>query len=163
MSDPGFGDIDLVVFDVDGVFTDGTFLMDEDGRESKRFHTQDGYGVRRLLDAGVQVAVITGRQSGAVAKRMQELGVETVLQGARDKGTALKRVLDALGVAAERCAYVGDDEPDLAAMHLVALPVAVANAVTRVRDSARYVTAARGGDGAVREVCELIAAARPAR
>ncbi|MEO0998925.1 MAG: HAD hydrolase family protein, partial [Pseudomonadota bacterium] len=96
-------------------------------------------------------------------KRMQELGVETVLQGARDKGTALGRVLDALGVAAGRCAYVGDDEPDLAAMKLVALPVAVANAVARVRDGARYVTRASGGNGAVREVCELIVEARSAK
>ena len=156
-----FASIRLAVFDVDGVFTDGTFSMDEDGRESKRFHTQDGFGIRRLLDAGFEVAIITGRRSGAVASRMDELDVKHVIQGCKDKLAALRGLCEALGIGLHETAYVGDDIPDLAVMQAVALPIAVANAVTDVCAAASYVTENPGGNGAVREVCELIVAARP--
>lgn len=156
-----FARIRLAVFDVDGVFTDGTFLMDEDGRESKRFHTQDGFGIRRLLDAGFEVAIITGRRSGTVTSRMDELEVKHVIQGCRDKLSALRNLCDSIGVGLHETAYVGDDIPDLAVMQAVALPIAVANAVAEVRAAASYVTNAAGGSGAVREVCDLIVVARP--
>ncbi|MEL7536009.1 MAG: HAD hydrolase family protein [Pseudomonadota bacterium] len=148
----------LVVFDVDGVFTDGRFTYDEDGRESKTFHTQDGYGIRRLLAAGREVGVITGRRSGAVSARMNELGVRHVIQGCRDKLSALIDMLDMLGVPPEHCAFVGDDIPDLASMQHVGLAIAVANAVADVRAAADIVTNASGGGGAVREVCDWLLA-----
>lgn len=150
----------LIVFDVDGVFTDGRFLMDEDGREYKTFHTQDGYGVRRLLEAGVQVAIISGRRSGAVDRRMAELGVTRVVQGCRHKIPELRALADDLGVDLTDAAYVGDDLPDLEAMQACGLAIAVANAVEGVVAEADYVTARRGGDGAVREVADLVLAAR---
>lgn len=150
----------LVVFDVDGVFTDGRFLMDEDGREYKAFHTQDGYGVRRLLEAGVQVAIISGRRSGAVDRRMAELGVTRVVQGCRHKIPELRALADELGIDLAEAAYVGDDMPDLEAMRTCGLAIAVANAVGDIVAEADYVTARSGGHGAVREVADLVLAAK---
>lgn len=151
----------LIVFDVDGVFTDGRFLLDEDGREYKTFHTQDGYGVRRLLEAGVQVAIISGRRSGAVDRRMTELGVTRVVQGCRHKVPELHAMANDLGIDLAEAAYVGDDLPDLEAMRACGLAIAVANAVEGIVADADYVTARGGGDGAVREVADLVLAARP--
>ena len=151
----------LIVFDVDGVFTDGRFLLDEDGREYKAFHTQDGYGVRRLLEAGVQVAIISGRRSGAVDRRMTELGVTRVVQGCRHKVPELHAMANDLGIDLAEAAYVGDDLPDLEAMRACGLAIAVANAVEGIVAEADYVTARGGGDGAVREVADLVLAARP--
>jgi len=150
----------LIVFDVDGVFTDGRFLMDEDGREYKAFHTQDGYGVRRLLEAGVQVAIISGRRSGAVDRRMAELGVTRVVQGCRHKIPELHALARELGIDLAEAAYVGDDLPDLEAMRACGLAIAVANAVDDIAAEADYVTARSGGHGAVREVADLVLAAR---
>ncbi len=152
--------IRLAAFDIDGVFTDGRLYLSDDGIESKAFHTQDGFGIRRLLDAGVEVAVISGRKSGAVERRMEELGVRHVVQGCRDKVGALDRLAAELGLTAADCAYAGDDEPDLPLLQHVGYSIAVANAVQTVRETCDYTTRARGGFGAVREVCELILAAR---
>ena len=154
------GNIKLVAFDVDGVFTDGRFYLSNEGIESKAFHTQDGYGIRRLLDAGVAVAVISGRQSGAVEKRMAELGVQHVVQGCRDKVAAFDEITAALNIVADECAYVGDDIPDLPLLNHVGFAVAVANAVPTLHDQCDYSTSAAGGFGAVREVCELILGAQ---
>ena len=151
----------LIVFDVDGVFTDGRFLLDGDGREYKTFHTQDGYGVRRLLEAGVQVAIISGRRSGAVDRRMAELGVTRVVQGCRHKVPELRSLAEELSIDLAEAAYVGDDLPDLEAMRACGLAIAVANAVEGIAAEADYVTARAGGDGAVREVADLVLAARP--
>ena len=151
--------IRLVAFDVDGVFTDGRFYLTDDGVESKAFHTQDGFGIRQLINAGVEVAVISGRQSGAVERRMAELGVAHVIQGCRDKVAAFDELLRGLRLTAEQCAFVGDDVPDLALLKVVGFPVAVANAVREVREFCAYTTRAAGGSGAVREVCELVLAA----
>lgn len=150
----------LVAFDIDGVFTDGRFYLSDDGVESKAFNTQDGFGVRQLLNAGIDVAVISGRQSGAVERRMAELGVTHVIQGCKDKVAALGEIVDALGITTEQCAYVGDDVPDLPLLNTVGYSIAVANAVLDVRQQCDYTTSAGGGHGAVREVCELILAAR---
>ena len=151
--------IRLVAFDVDGVFTDGRFYLSDDGVETKAFNTQDGFGVRALIDAGVDVAVISGRQSGAVERRMAELGVKNVMQGCKDKITALEQLADSLGISAAQCAYVGDDVPDLPLLRKVGFSVAVANAVAEVREQCDHTTVASGGFGAVREVCDLIRAA----
>jgi len=151
--------IRLVAFDVDGVFTDGRFYLSDAGVESKSFNTQDGYGIRRLVDSDIAVAVISGRQSAAVSSRMQELGVTHVIQGCKDKVAALNELTSELGISMTECAYVGDDIPDLPLLQTVAYSVAVANAVKEVRLQCDYTTAAKGGHGAVREVCELVLAA----
>ena len=153
-------DLRLVAFDVDGVFTDGRFYLSDDGVETKAFHTQDGFGVRRVLEAGVEVAVISGRKSAAVSKRMAELGVQHVVLGCKDKVAALDEITAALGISAAQCGYVGDDIPDLPLLNYVGYSVAVANAVAEVQEACDYTTSARGGHGAVREVCELIVAAK---
>lgn len=151
----------LVAFDVDGVFTDGRFYLSDDGIETKAFNTQDGFGIRQLLDAGIEVAIISGRPSGAVEKRMAELGVQHVFVGARDKIAAFNVLIAELGIVDSECAYVGDDIPDFALLARVGYSIAVANAVTQVREYCDYTTVARGGHGAVREVCELVLGARP--
>ena len=152
--------VQLVAFDVDGVFTDGRFYLSDDGVESKAFSTQDGYGIRRLLASGVTVAVISGRKSAAVQRRMDELGVTHVIQGCADKVVAFEALRKQLGLADVECAYVGDDLPDLPLLARVGVSFAVANAVDEVRAQCHYTTTARGGLGAVREICDLLWMAR---
>lgn len=154
--DAALGRIRLVAFDVDGVFTDGRFYLSNDGIESKAFNTQDGFGIRRLIKDGVEVAVISGRQSEAVERRMAELGVTHVVQGCRDKVAAMQQLCSELQLEAVQCAYVGDDVPDLPLLNWVGFSVAVANAVAEVKEQCHYTTSADGGFGAVREVCELV-------
>ncbi len=146
----------VVGFDVDGVFTDGRFYLSDDGVESKAFNTHDGFGVRRLLDAGIEIVVISGRRSGAVERRMTELGVRHVVLGCDDKVAVFRRLLSDLGVASERSVYVGDDVPDLPLLGEAGVAIAVANAHADVRAACDWTTAARGGHGAVREVCDLV-------
>lgn len=152
--------LELVVFDVDGVLTDGRISMSDDGKESKVFHTQDGFGIRRLIDAGMKVAVISGRRSNAVEKRMSELGVRHVMLGCDDKVVAFERLIDALGVEARNAAYVGDDVPDIPLLRYAGFAIAVANAVSEVKAECALTTIASGGQGAVREICDLILASR---
>ena len=151
----------LVAFDVDGVFTDGRFYLSDDGIETKAFNTQDGFGIRRLVDAGFQVAVISGRRSAATAQRMAELGIQHVVLGSGDKVAAFDELIANLGLDAAECAYAGDDIPDLPLLEKVGYSIAVANAVEEVRDFCDYTTMAAGGRGAVREICDLVLAARP--
>ena len=153
-------EIRLIAFDIDGVFTDGRFYLSDDGVETKAFHTQDGYGVRRLLDAGVEVAVISGRRSGAVEKRMAELGVQHVVLGSKDKVAALDELAASLGIDVADCGYAGDDMPDLPLLRHVGFSFAVANAVQAVQEQCAHVTRRPGGAGAVREICDLIVAAK---
>lgn len=152
--------IRLVAFDVDGVFTDGRFYLSDDGVESKAFNTQDGFGIRQLLQANVSVAVISGRTSRAVEHRMSELGVPHVVQGCGNKVTALDNIAEKLGITAAECAYVGDDIPDLPLLKHVGFSIAVANAVEVLREECDYTTSTTGGCGAVREVCELVLSVR---
>jgi 3-deoxy-D-manno-octulosonate 8-phosphate phosphatase (KDO 8-P phosphatase) len=156
-------EIALLVLDVDGVLTDGRLWYGADGEELKVFHVRDGHGIRQLLQAGVQVAVISGRSSAAVATRMRELGVTEVTQGAQDKARALEALLARLAIAPARVACLADDTPDLGLMTGIGLPAAVADAHPRVLAAAAHVTAAAGGQGAVRELCDLLLAARSAR
>ena len=149
----------LVAFDVDGVFTDGRIYLSDDGTERKAFHTQDGLGIRRLIDAGFDVAVISGRHSGAVVQRMNELGVEHVVLGCADKVVALESLLDTLGLDRSQSAYAGDDLPDLPLLNHVAVSIAVANAVPEVQETCDFTTRASGGFGAVREICDLFCGA----
>lgn len=160
MSDDRLSRIRLVAFDIDGVFTDGRFYLSDEGIESKAFDTQDGYGIRRLLDAGIAVAVLSGRQSEAVEKRMSELGVPYVVQGCGDKVAALNKIIATLNISAAACAYAGDDIPDLPLLDHVGFAIAVANAVPALHSQCDYSTSASGGHGAVREICELILGAQ---
>lgn len=152
--------IRLIAFDVDGVFTDGRFYLSDEGVESKTFFTQDGFGIRCLIKAGIEVAVISGRTSGAVERRMAELGVPHVILGCKDKVGAFESLISGLGIAATECGYVGDDIPDLPLLNKVGFAVAVANAVEAVIAQSDYTTEANGGFGAVREVCDLLLEAR---
>lgn len=155
--------IRLAAFDVDGVFTDGRFYLSDDGIESKAFNTQDGFGIRRILDANIAVAVISGRNSGAVERRMAELGVPYVVQGCKDKVAALDGIIEALGITPADCAFVGDDIPDLPLLNHVGVSFAVANAVQAVQTACDVITSAAGGAGAVREVCDLLLECRGKR
>lgn len=152
--------IRLAAFDIDGVFTDGRFYLSNNGVESKAFSTQDGYGIRCLLEAGVSVAVISGRQSAAVEQRMQELGVPFVVQGCKDKIAAFNRITAELKITDAECLFAGDDLPDLPLLDKVGVSVAVQNAVAALHERCDYVTKASGGFGAVREVCDLLLNAR---
>ncbi len=160
MSADRLGSLKLVAFDVDGVFTDGRFYLSDNGVETKAFHTQDGFGVRRLIESGLAVAVISGRTSAAVERRMQELDVSYVVQGCKDKVAALDDILDELGITASECAFAGDDVPDLPLLQYVGVSFAVANAVSAVQRQCDFTTRARGGAGAVREICDMVLAAR---
>ena len=148
--------ISLVIFDVDGVLTDGRLYCDDDGGNSHAFNVRDGHGIRLLLHYGVQVAVLSGRDSAAVTRRMTDLGVEHVYQGCRDKMPAFEQLLKACGVSAGQTAYVGDDLPDIAPMRKAGLACAVADAHPEVIGCADWVIAANGGEGAARELCERL-------
>ena len=150
----------LLILDVDGVMTDGRLYFDAAGESLKVFHVRDGLGIKALLDEGVQVAVISGRKAGAVTRRMTELGVQHVYQGCRDKTRAFRELLDKLDLQVSQTAFVGDDTPDLAVMRETGLAIAVSDAHPLVIEHAHWVTTKAGGQGAVREVCELIIDAR---
>lgn len=150
----------LIAFDVDGVFTDGRIYYGADGEMLKAFNTLDGHGIKQLARAGIEVAIITGRRSGIVATRAAELGIQRVHQGVRDKAQALTALLADTGVPLAAVAYMGDDWPDLAVLCRVGLAFAPANAHPDVLARVHHVTAARGGEGAVREACDLILRAR---
>ena len=146
----------LVVFDVDGVLTDGSLFIDADGRELKAFNSRDGHGMKMLQSSGVEIAIITGRTSEAVSFRMKSLGIEHVYQGQRDKLPAFIELLEKLSLQPEQVAYVGDDVVDLPIMCRVGLAVAVEDAHAWVKKHAHWQTAQPGGRGAARDLCELI-------
>ncbi len=146
----------LAVFDVDGVLTDGRLWYSEDQRELKAFHVHDGFGLKRLLANGIEVAIITARMSHLVTERMAELGVAHVYQGQKDKLACLNQLCDALRLSLAQVSYTGDDLPDLRAMLRCGLAIAPANAQPAVRARAHWTTRRNGGEGAAREVCELL-------
>jgi 3-deoxy-D-manno-octulosonate 8-phosphate phosphatase (KDO 8-P phosphatase) len=148
--------IKLVIFDVDGVLTDAKLLFDEHGNEYKRFHARDGLGITLLRETGVEVAVISGRASKSVAQRMAGLGIERVFQGQRHKLIAYEGLRAELKLEPEQIAYVGDDLLDLSVMRRVGLAIAVADAHANILPFAHWVTSKSGGEGAAREVCDLI-------
>ncbi|MEO5626157.1 MAG: HAD hydrolase family protein [Dokdonella sp.] len=152
--------IKLAVFDVDGVLTDGKLWYTADGHELKAFNVHDGLGLKRLLTNGVEVAIITARLSHVVTDRMAELGVAHVYQDQKDKRACLQQLLQALKLSPDQVCYTGDDLPDLAPMQMIGLSVAVANAHTWVRERAHWQTRLAGGEGAAREVSDLILAAQ---
>ena len=148
--------IKLVIFDVDGVLTDGSLYIDDNGRETKAFHSRDGHGMKMLQRTGVQIAIITGRTSPTVTYRMDNLGIQYVYQGQRDKLPAYQKLKNELGYKDEQIAYVGDDVVDLPVMRRVGFAVAVQDAHILVKQHAHWQTPNSGGRGAARDVCELI-------
>jgi len=148
--------IKLVIFDIDGVLTNGTLFFDNDGQEYKAFHSKDGHGLRMLLECGLQAAIITGRKSNVVEHRMKDLGIDIVFQGYRDKRPAFSKLLQQTGLKPEQIAYMGDDVIDLPVMTQVGMAIAVADAHSFVIQHADYVTEKTGGTGAAREAIEFI-------
>lgn len=148
--------IRVAFFDVDGVLTDGGLYFTETGETIKRFHTLDGHGLKLLQRAGITPAVITGRDSKPLRVRLAALGITHVHYGTEDKRPAAELTLKALGLDWHQAAMMGDDWPDLAVMRRCALACAPHNAHVELKAVAHYVTQARGGDGAVRELCDLL-------
>jgi 3-deoxy-D-manno-octulosonate 8-phosphate phosphatase (KDO 8-P phosphatase) len=152
--------IRLVIFDVDGVLTDGSLIVGDDGQEYKAFNSRDGHGIKMLIKHGVTVAIITGRTSKVVEHRMENLGIEHVYQGKLEKLPAYEELAVELGISAAETAYVGDDIVDLPVMRRVGLAIAVQDAHPLVRTHSHWQTPSCGGRGAARDVCEMLMEAR---
>jgi len=148
--------IKLLFLDVDGVLTDGRITISKEGEEVKSFDVKDGIGLKMLMFAGIDVVIITGRESVAVAHRAGELGIKDVCQGVSDKGTVCRDLIRKRGIEKAEACCIGDDLPDLAMFGEAGLCIAVADAVKEVREGADFITRKRGGRGAVREACEWI-------
>jgi 3-deoxy-D-manno-octulosonate 8-phosphate phosphatase (KDO 8-P phosphatase) len=149
-------DIKLMIFDVDGVLTDGSLHFSPDGEVMKTFNVLDGHGMKLLQNSGVITAIISARQSPIVLKRATDLGIQHVMQGIHDKRIAFEQLLKDTGVDAQHCGFVGDDVIDLPILTRVGFAASVANGHTEVRSRVQYVTHAHGGRGAVRELCDFI-------
>ncbi|MBI5919806.1 MAG: HAD family hydrolase [Nitrosomonadales bacterium] len=152
--------IRLIAFDVDGIMTDGGLYLSDSGEEFKRFNSLDGHGLKMLKASGVELAIITGRTSRCVERRAQNLGINHVYQGVHNKLATLQLLLSELNIAIENAAFMGDDVVDLPAMSRAGLAISVPDAPQIVRDRSHYVTQRRGGNGAVREACEMLMAAQ---
>lgn len=148
--------IKIIIFDVDGVMTNGGLILGDDGLEYKAFHSQDGLGMKLLKASGVQMALITGRTSKVVVKRAENTGVMRFHQGVENKLEAFNELLAEFNVSAEECAFMGDDVVDLPPMRRCGLALTVPHAMPLVKEHAHYTTARQAGHGAVREVCELL-------
>lgn len=152
--------VKLAMFDVDGVLTDGRLCYSDDGRELKAFHVHDGFGLKRLIANGIEVAVITARMSHMVTERTAELGIAHVYQDQADKLACYEQLIHALKLEPGQTCYCGDDLPDLRVMGRVGLAVAVADAHPWIAERAHWRTRSNGGQGAVRELCDLLLAAQ---
>jgi 3-deoxy-D-manno-octulosonate 8-phosphate phosphatase (KDO 8-P phosphatase) len=157
---PKAAQVRLLLLDVDGVLTDGTIIYTPDGGESKGFNTQDGFGLRMLMEVGVEVGLITARKSEAVTRRAADLHLKHVYQGVGGKFQVYEDILRQTGLRPPETAYMGDDWLDLPLLARVGLAVAPANAVAEVRQRVHFVTSRPGGKGAVRELCELLLESR---
>ncbi|MDR2456157.1 MAG: HAD hydrolase family protein [Deltaproteobacteria bacterium] len=149
-----FPPIKWVGFDVDGVMTDGGIMIDDNGVETKRFHSRDGHALKMLVRSGMKVAIVTGRRSQVVERRAKELGITEVHQKVMDKGEAYLKILEAHGLTPEETAFAGDDIVDLPIMIRCGLPMAPSDATSEALAVARFVSRAKGGHGAVREMVE---------
>jgi 3-deoxy-D-manno-octulosonate 8-phosphate phosphatase (KDO 8-P phosphatase) len=150
----------LLVLDVDGVLSDGLIYLGNAGEEYKAFNTKDGYGIKALVSCGVDIAVITGRQSQIVQGRMHALNAKFIIQGKDDKQQALSELMTQQGLDSSQVASIGDDMPDLGLFALSAIKVAVNDAHPLVKINANFVTQLKGGRGAVREFCDLVLQAK---
>ncbi|HXX57668.1 MAG TPA: HAD-IIIA family hydrolase [Thermodesulfovibrionales bacterium] len=152
--------IRLLILDVDGVLTDGSIILDGGDNEMKAFHVRDGHGIKMLVKAGVQVAIITGRYSKVVERRARELGITEVFQRCHVKSVAFEHLIEKFGVTENEVAYVGDDIVDIPILRRVGLSVAVRDAADEAKEHARMVTDSCGGRGAVREVTDFLLKAK---
>jgi 3-deoxy-D-manno-octulosonate 8-phosphate phosphatase (KDO 8-P phosphatase) len=152
--------IRALILDVDGVLTDGGMYYGPGGEGLKRFNVKDGMGLRLVLEAGIAVALISGENSEILRRRAEKLKIADIFVGVEDKLATMESFLASKKIGADETAYVGDDVNDLPAMKKAALPVAVADAVPDVRKAAKWVTSRKGGDAAVREVCDALLSAR---
>ena len=157
---PKAKDLKLFLLDVDGVLTDGTITYTHEGNEIKSFHTRDGMGIRLLMESGVEVGLITARESEAVNRRVQDLGIKYVFQKAKNKLEIFQNLLKELELQPSQVSYMGDDWLDLPLLIRVGFAATVADAASEVLQVAHYVTKRKGGKGAVREVCDLILEAK---
>jgi len=152
--------IKLLLLDVDGVLTGGQIIYSNDAVESKIFNVKDGLGIRMLKEAGIEVGIVTGRTSEALIHRCRDLGISMIYDGIGNKGALLDQILSGKGLDAHEIAFIGDDLPDISLMKKVGVGIAVNDAHERVKKTADIITANDGGDGAVREVCEMILEAK---
>ena len=149
--------IKLLALDVDGVLTDGSIFLDSNGNETKKFYVHDGYGIASIREKfGIETVVISGRSSKALLHRLEELNISRFWIGESDKLSAINLILKEGSISSHEILFVGDDRPDLDVKEKVGLFVAVRNAHNIVKDNADYITQKSGGEGAVREVCDLI-------
>ena len=146
----------MVIFDVDGVFTDGTILRDEEGNEQRRFSVLDGHGTSRLREMGILVGVVSREPSEITKARMEKLKLDEIHVGSTDKSITLKEIIKRRNLDGNQVAFMGDDIPDLAAFSEVGIKLAPANAQPQIREKADWISNALGGNGAVREACEVI-------
>ena len=146
----------LMIFDVDGVLTDGGLRYGDDGESFKTFNVLDGHGIKMLQQSGVKTAIISARSSAIVARRASDLGIAVLRQGVHDKRAAFEQVLAELGLTADDAGFMGDDVIDLPVMTRVAFAASVPNGHQEVRSRAHYVSDAQGGRGAARGVCDFI-------
>jgi 3-deoxy-D-manno-octulosonate 8-phosphate phosphatase (KDO 8-P phosphatase) len=149
-------EVRMLVFDVDGVLTDGSLFYDNQGQEYKAFNSRDGHGIKMLRASGVESGIITGRTSRIVLHRARNLGIEHIHQGAEDKLEALRTLLRDTGLQAQQIAYMGDDVVDLPVLNRCGLAITVPDAPAEVKQRSHVVTLAQAGRGAAREACELI-------
>jgi len=152
--------IKLLALDVDGVLTDAGMYYAENGDELKKFNTRDGLGLRLLREAGLKTAVLTSEKTELVRRRVEKLKIDHLIQGCENKAEALENILHQENIRPEEVAYIGDDLNDLSVLQLVGLPMTVSNAVPEVKQIARYITPQKGGNGAVRHVCDLLLRSR---
>ena len=149
-------DIKLLLLDVDGVMTDGSIIYNDSGEEIKVFCVRDGLGIRMLMKSGINVGIVTGRSSDALYHRCKNLHIEYIFDGVSDKAATLDKITEKTGIKDQEIAYIGDDLPDISIMRKVGIPIAVADAHENVIEVAHMVTSAKGGAGAIREVCEVL-------
>ena len=156
-----YADIRLLVMDVDGVMTDGKVTYTSDGQELKSFNIKDGLAIKRAQASGIETAIITGRKSPMVERRALELGIAHLIQGREDKLNALSDLLAQMDLSLDQVAYIGDDLPDLTAIESVKLGACPADAAIEVQSRANWVSTRVGGDGCVRELCDLLVSHKP--
>lgn len=148
--------IKVVLTDVDGILTDGKLYYGPEGELHKGFHSRDGFAIKRLMNAGIQVGILTGRKSLAVEKRMQELGIEHVFTNLSDKLPVYEQLLTELGVSDQQVAYLGDDTPDVTVLQRVGLSITVSDAPSDIKNMVDWCLTTAGGEGAIREVADLL-------
>jgi len=148
--------IKLLLLDVDGVLTDGSIIYNDNGAETKIFNVKDGLGIRLLMEAGIKVGIVTGRSSKTLYHRCKNLGISLIFDGVHEKTSVLELISEQTGLQAEEIAFVGDDLLDLPLLKKVGFSIAVADAHETIIENVDMVTSKKGGDGAVREVCEAI-------